>query len=83
MNKLKEAENGETAIEIMKLALSLDEIHDTYKMIPFVEQINIAIEILKLYETRAIRINLIEIDDSVSNIGYLLETKLDENERND
>jgi hypothetical protein len=75
MNKLKEAENGETAIEIMKLALSLDEIHDTYKMIPFVEQINIAIEILKLYETRAIRINLIEIDDAIKYIGDLLDTK--------
>lgn len=82
MDTLEQTENGETAVEIMKLALSLDEIHIRYKMIPFIEKINIAIKILELYETRAIRINLIEIDDSVSNIGYLLETKLDENERN-
>jgi hypothetical protein len=82
MDTLEQTENGETALQIMKLALELENINGIYKNIPLKDRINIAIEILKLYETRAIRINLIEIADSVSNIGYLLEKKLDENERN-
>lgn len=75
MDTLEQTENGETAVEIMKLALSLDDLHKNYRYIEFKDKINIAIKILELYETRAIRINLIEIDDSISNIGYLLETK--------
>jgi len=68
MDKLKDAENGETAVEIMKLALSLDDLHKSYRYIEFPDKINIAIEILKLYETREIRIGLIEIDNSLSEI---------------
>jgi hypothetical protein len=68
MNKLKEAENGETAIEIMNLALSLDDLHKSYRYIEFQDKINIAIEIIKLYETREIRMGLIEIDNSLVEI---------------
>lgn len=65
MDEFRQAEHAETAKEIMQLALNLKQINRAYINIPFVDQINIAIKILEIYEQREIRIALVEIDNSI------------------
>ena len=65
MDEFRQAEHAETAKEIMEIALNLKQINRAYINIPFVDQINIAIKILEIYEQREIRIALVEIDNSI------------------
>lgn len=65
MDEIRQAEHAETAKEIMQIALNLKQINRAYINIPFVDQINIAIKILEIYEQREIRIALVEIDNSI------------------
>lgn len=70
MNEFRQAEHAETADEIMQLALNLSKINRGYSNIPFVDQINIAIKILELYEQREIKIALVEIDSTIIDVNF-------------
>jgi hypothetical protein len=73
MDKLKQAELSEIALEIINLSEEIMNDHPRYRTISFMERIVIATKILELHESQAKCIALLQIDDSLNDLIYNFE----------
>lgn len=73
MDKLKQAELSEIALEIINLSEEIINDHPRYRTISFMERINIAIKILEIHEAKAKCIALLQLDDSLTEINLSIE----------
>ena len=73
MDKLKQAELSEIALEIINLSEEIMNDHPRYRTISFMERINIATKILEIHESQAKCIALLQIDDSLTELNLSIE----------